>query len=70
VGPDPLVASHGCALAEEPEQTIDAWFYITATDRSTVDRWLALRPGSRPKPECHRRRGCLRYEAGGLGYRF
>ena len=36
------------------EQTIEVWPYITATDRSTVDKWLALRPGSRPKPECHR----------------
>ena len=32
--------------------------------------WLALRPGSRPKPECHQQRGFLRHEAGGLGYRF
>jgi hypothetical protein len=58
------------APADEPEQNIEVWSYITATDRSTVDKWLALRPGSRPKPECHQRRGFLRHEAGGLGYRF
>jgi hypothetical protein len=40
--------------------------HISARDRSTVERELALRPGHSPKPGCHQRRD-LRHEARSIG---
>jgi hypothetical protein len=44
------------APADEIDQILRVLVHISARDRSRVGRELALRPESRLKPGCHRRR--------------